>query len=77
MCSESYNETLAKFHPFLIRKAASFAMYALPLRDQLLNKVCSDVQTSIDALPEMLQITNAVYDRIDALYVEFDLHGLP
>lgn len=77
VCSLSYNETLANFHPFLIRKAASLAMYALPLRDQLLNKVCSDVQKSIEALPEMLQVTNAVYDRVNALYTEFDLHGLP
>lgn len=30
VCSSSYNDTLANFHPFLIRKAAGFAMYALP-----------------------------------------------
>lgn len=52
-------------------------MYALPNRDQLLNKVCSDIEASIKALPEMLQITNAVYDRIDALYTKNDLHSLP
>lgn len=77
VCSQSYNETLANFHPFLIRKAANIAMYTLPYRDQLLNKVCSDVEKSIEALPDMLQITNAVYDRVDALYIEFDLHKLP
>lgn len=76
-CAQSYNETLANFHPFLIRKAANIAMYALPNRDQLLNKVCADVEASIKALPEMLQVTNAVYDRIDALYTKNDLHGLP
>lgn len=77
VCAQSYNETLANFHPFLIRKAANIAMYALPNRDQLLNKVCADVEASIKALPEMLQVTNAVYDRIDALYTKNDLHGLP
>jgi len=76
-CSLSYNETLANFHPFLIRKSANIAMYALPQRDQLLNKVCSDVQKSIEALPEMLKLTDTVYDRIDALYTVNDLHGLP
>lgn len=30
VCSSSYNDTLANFHPFLIRKAAGLAMYALP-----------------------------------------------
>lgn len=77
VCSQSYNETLANFHPFLIRKAASLAMYAMPTRDQLLNKVCSDVQRSIEALPEMLQVTDTVYDRVEALYTQFDFHGLP
>lgn len=77
VCSQSYNETLANFHPFLIRKAANIAMYTLPQRDQLLTKVCSDVEKSIEALPDMLQITNAVYDRIDALYAVNELHGLP
>jgi len=77
ICSLSYNETLANFHPFLIRKSANIAMYALPQRDQLLNKVCSDVQKSIEALPEMLKFTDTVYDRIDALYTVNDLHGLP
>lgn len=77
VCSQSYNETLATFHPFLIRKAANIAMYALPSRDHLLNKVCSDIEASIKALPEMLTITNVVYDRINSLYTEFNLHGLP
>ena len=77
VCSQSYNETLANFHPFLIRKAANIAMYALPNRNNLLMKVCSDIDESIKNLPEMLQITNQVYDRVEALYTEFDLHELP
>jgi Glycolipid transfer protein (GLTP) len=68
---------LANYHPFLIRKAAGIAMYALPTRDHLLQKVCFDISESIKALPEMLQVTNVVYDRIEALYTEFNLHELP
>lgn len=77
VCHQSYNETLSNFHPFLIRKAAGIAMYAMPHRNDLLHKVCSDVEASIAALPEMLQITNVVYDRIHSLYTSYDLHGLP
>lgn len=32
---------------------------------------------SFSALPEMLKITAAIYNRVDALYTQFDLHGLP
>ncbi|CAO1305974.1 unnamed protein product [Diamesa hyperborea] len=73
----SYSETLAKYHPWVIKKAASVAMYALPKRDELLNKVCSDADKAIEILPEMLDITEKVYNTIDALYIKYDLHGLP
>jgi hypothetical protein len=77
VCSQSYNDTLANFHPFLIRKAANLAMYALPTRDNLLQKVCCDVESSIKQLPYMLEISNEIYDRVEALYTEFNLHNLP
>ncbi|XP_050682707.1 ceramide-1-phosphate transfer protein isoform X2 [Leptidea sinapis] len=38
-CQGSYNETLAEFHPWYIRKAATLAMHALPSRPDLLKKV--------------------------------------
>lgn len=38
-CQNSYNETLAEFHPWYIRKAATLAMHALPNRPDLLKKV--------------------------------------
>ncbi|CRK86173.1 CLUMA_CG000230, isoform A [Clunio marinus] len=77
VCSQSYNETLANFHPFFIRKAAALAIYAIPTRDQLLQKVCSDVALAIQSLPEMLQVTDVVYNRINELYSCYNLHELP
>jgi hypothetical protein len=41
-CQEAYNLTLANFHPWFVRKGAIVAMYALPTRAGLLQKVCSD-----------------------------------
>lgn len=77
VCQTSYNETLAHFHPWLIRKGATVAMYALPNRDQLLEKVCVDAATAIQKLPEMLVVARQVYDRTQDLYTKYDLHGLP
>lgn len=76
-CKLSYNETLSPYHPFLIRKGANLAMYALPTRDELMHKVCQDVDKSVKALPEMLEFTDIVYDRIQVLYTENDLLALP
>jgi hypothetical protein len=40
VCQEAYNSTLANFHPWIIRKGATVAMYGLPSRGGLLQKVC-------------------------------------
>lgn len=76
-CKVAYNETLAQHHPWLIRKGALVAMYALPTREQLLNKVCQDVERSISILPDVLQISKIVYDRTEQLYTDYELHSLP
>ncbi|XP_055387560.1 ceramide-1-phosphate transfer protein [Condylostylus longicornis] len=77
VCQAAYNDTLAKHHPWVIRKAAVLAMYTLPVQQDLLNKVCTDVEKSITNLPKMLRLTKVVYDRTHNLYTQFDLHGLP
>lgn len=76
VCQTAYNQTLAQYHPWLVRKGAIVAMYTLPTRDQLLNKVCLDVENAIQILPDMLETTDNVYIRTQQLYTEHDLHGL-
>lgn len=77
ICKVAYNDTLAQFHPWLVRKGALVAMYALPTREQLLNKVCQDVERSIALLPDVLHISKVVYERTEQLYSDFNLHELP
>lgn len=77
ICKAAYNDTLAQYHPWIIRKGALVAMYALPTRDALLNKVCQDVEQSISILPNVLEISKIVYDRTEQMYTDFDLHSLP
>lgn len=60
-----------------MRKGAIVAMYTMPTRDQLLNKVCLDVEMAIKLLPDMLETTKNVYDRTQQLFTDYDLHGLP
>lgn len=77
ICKLAYNDTLANHHPWIIRKGALVAMYALPTREQLLNKVCEDVERSLSVLPDVLEISKIVYDRTEQIYSDFDLHALP
>ncbi|XP_018795821.1 PREDICTED: ceramide-1-phosphate transfer protein [Bactrocera latifrons] len=76
-CKSAYNDTLAKHHPWVVRKGAVVAMYALPTQGELLKRVCINVSRAIEVLPEMLQHTKSVYDRIELLYTTHDLHDLP
>lgn len=80
VCREAYDNTLSKHHPFVIRKGAQIAMYTLPTRGNLLKKVCGgeeEIQRNITILPNTLEATDAVYNRIEALYTTYDLHSLP
>jgi hypothetical protein len=77
ICYEAYEMTLAPYHPWIIRKGATVAMYALPTRDQLINKVCADVDVAFAVLPDMLESSKKIYDRTQNLYTVYELHGLP
>ncbi|XP_043260436.1 ceramide-1-phosphate transfer protein [Colletes gigas] len=77
-CQDAYNRTLAKHHPWVIRKAAVVAMYTMPTRELLFKKVCgSDVQRNVDVLPKMLEVTADVFNRTHNLYEFHELHTLP
>lgn len=53
------------------------AMYTMPTRDQLLNRVCADVERAVSVLPDVLIISKVVFDRTEELYSVHDLHTLP
>ncbi|KAI4490505.1 hypothetical protein M0804_003449 [Polistes exclamans] len=77
-CKDAYNQTLAKHHPWVIRKAAIVAMYTMPTRELLFKKVCgANVQRNIDILPKMLEVTADVFNRTHNLYELHQLHTLP
>lgn len=74
----AYDQTLAKFHPWLIRKAVHVAMYALPYRQQLLTKMkVEDTPAGMKAMSELIEQLNLIYDITQQLYAENDLLNLP
>lgn len=77
VCQTAYNDTLAQFHPWIVRKGAVVAMYALPTQQNLLKRVCKDLEHALVILPDTLGVIKNVYDRTQNLYTVCDLHGLP
>ncbi|XP_052755879.1 ceramide-1-phosphate transfer protein [Galleria mellonella] len=79
-CQGSYNETLAGFHPWYIRQAATLAMHALPTRPDLLKKIFGtdeSLSAALSVLPQMLTSCDEVYRRVQQLYTDFEFHELP
>ncbi len=77
---DSYNETLAEFHPWLIRKGVGVATYTLGTCGSLLEKCGSElknVEETKEILAEVSLAMDEVYKSTDSLYTQFDLHGLP
>ena len=80
MATDAYNQSLANFHPWWIRKAATWAMYALPNVGDLTKKIAAPSVGREEAkrlLKEVTEAINPVYDITEELYTKHDLHGLP
>ena len=77
---DSYNETLAEFHPWLIRKGVGVATYTLGTCGSILERCGSDlkdVEKTKEILSEISIAMDEVYNLTQSLYTQFDLHGLP
>ncbi|KAM3824387.1 ceramide-1-phosphate transfer protein isoform 1-T2 [Vipera latastei] len=78
LCTDSYNASLANYHPWIVRKAATMAFYALPTRDAFLeNMNVGTTEEAIEMLGEALPSISRVYDITENLYAEHKLLDLP
>ena len=75
---KAYDETLACYHTWFIRKAVGLAVYAVPSRQTLFLKMnCKSeekVRQNIDYLVVEIQ---QIYDGIQELYIANDILDLP
>ena len=89
LARDCYTKTLANYHTWLIQKAASVAMYALPTRDGLVEKafVKSSIESSgdkqaewkrhSDEMEKMANFADKVYDVVEQYFREKNLLDLP
>ncbi|XP_072143340.1 ceramide-1-phosphate transfer protein isoform X3 [Dermacentor andersoni] len=78
MAQESYDRTLAKHHPWLIRKGASLAMLTLPKVDEIFAKALPDEKKDLRQLVSSVsEEAYKVYNFTQTVYEQKNLLNLP
>ncbi|KQK75849.1 ceramide-1-phosphate transfer protein [Amazona aestiva] len=78
ICTDSYNASLAAFHPWVIRKAATVAFCALPPRGAFLEAMnVGSAEDAVAVLGEALPYIRDVYGITQELFAEHRLLDLP
>lgn len=78
MCAESYNESLAQHHAWVIRKAAGMAFCVLPGRASFFEVMNVGTPEQVVAmLGEALPLISEVYQITEELYAQNNMLDLP
>ncbi|NXK11703.1 CPTP protein, partial [Herpetotheres cachinnans] len=78
ICTDSYNASLAAYHPWVVRKAATVAFRTLPPRNAFLEIMnVGTAEEAAAALGEALPYICDVYDITQELFAQHELLELP
>ncbi|KAK3603490.1 hypothetical protein CHS0354_030332 [Potamilus streckersoni] len=78
IAATSYDRTLAKHHPWIVRKGVHLAVYTLPTRKHLLEKMkVENNKKTEELLGKVAESGKKIFDVVEDLYTKHDLHSLP
>ncbi|KAB1269282.1 Ceramide-1-phosphate transfer protein [Camelus dromedarius] len=78
LCTDSYNASLAAYHPWIIRRAVTVAFCTLPTRKVFLETMnVGPPEQAVEMLDEALPFIERVYNVSQKLYAEHGLLDLP
>ncbi|XP_062046256.1 LOW QUALITY PROTEIN: ceramide-1-phosphate transfer protein [Lepus europaeus] len=82
LCTDSYNASLAAYHPWIVRRAVTVAFCTLPTRKVFLEAMNvgspeQAVEMLGEALPSSRPFIERVYDVSQKLYAQHSLLNLP
>ncbi|KFV08153.1 Ceramide-1-phosphate transfer protein, partial [Tauraco erythrolophus] len=78
ICTDSYNASLATYHPWVVRKAATVAFCALPARNAFLEIMnVGPPEEAVAMLGEALPYICNVYSITQELFAQHKLLDLP
>ncbi|XP_043538047.1 ceramide-1-phosphate transfer protein-like [Chiloscyllium plagiosum] len=77
-CAEAYEQSLAKYHSWLVRKAAGIAFLALPARTEFLQILCLEgSKETKDKLWSAVNLIERVYNVTQGMYAQYNMLELP
>ena len=76
---EAYRQSLAEFHTWIIRKMVEVALMTLSTKSWMLQKISQTLPEDevVKYLKETVTIAQPIYDIIQDVYTEKNLHSLP
>ncbi|NXH14217.1 CPTP protein, partial [Bucco capensis] len=78
ICTDSYNASLATYHPWVVRKAATVAFCTLPARNAFLEIMnVGTPEEAVAMLGEALPYISEVYSITQELFAQHQLLDLP
>ncbi|XP_006885909.1 PREDICTED: ceramide-1-phosphate transfer protein [Elephantulus edwardii] len=78
LCTDSYNASLAAYHPWVVRQAVTMAFCALPTRKVFLEAMkVGPPEQAVVMLEEALPFLERVYDITQKLYADHTMLDLP
>ncbi|KAM5247051.1 ceramide-1-phosphate transfer protein [Ctenodactylus gundi] len=78
LCTDSYNASLAAYHPWIVRRAVTVAFCTLPTRKAFLEAMnVGSPEQAVEMLGEALPFISRVYDVSQKLYADNSLLALP
>lgn len=78
IAAETYKDTLAHYHPWLVQKMAGFAMYMLPSRRQLFETMCKhNYAHALELLDSVVKAGKPVYEETQNIFANHGLLDLP
>lgn len=78
LCINSYNMSLAAYHPWIVRQAVTVAFCTLPSRKAFLEAMnMGSPEEAVEMLGEALPFIKQVYDISQKVYTEHSLLNLP
>ena len=78
IAGDVYERTLAQYHPWIVRKMAYMAMYTLPNKQQLIEKMCKQPKEEvIDLMHETVKQGQPIFTATQRFYIERGLLDLP
>ncbi|XP_062888889.1 ceramide-1-phosphate transfer protein isoform X2 [Mobula hypostoma] len=78
LCTDAYNDSLANYHPWIVRKAAVLAFHLLPSREEFFEVMnMGTTEKVVATLEEAVPLISKTYDITQDLYAQHDLLDLP